>query len=194
MEKIYCLSVNGLQCKTKATPWWCGPSSAACQSWDLKSGRSITLAHEKLWNSPRGNVFTGRGCKWLFNKGIQKSAVNAGLQGVQNWGEGIEEERRRRAWVEKGEKTAPTNYQAHHLRDCFIAVLPSAYYISQVKYLNKHTYWNDQWPGLIVKRSPAEAAGREVEGNYLHFSINYCKRVLMFCECGMYLWGHQYVV
>lgn len=136
MEKIYCLSVNGLQCKTKATPQWCGPSSAACQSWGSKtSGRSITLAHEKLWNSPRGNVFTGRGCKWLFNKGIQKSAVNAGLlQGVQN-----KTGRGRREGVRR---TTPSHNQARHLRVISLLYPPlhPAYYILQVKYLNKHTY------------------------------------------------------
>lgn len=39
--------------------------------------------------------------------------------------------------------------------------------------------------GLIVRRRPAEAAGREVEGNYRRFYINYYERLLMFGECGM---------
>lgn len=162
MEKIYCLSVNGPQCKTKATPQWCGPSSAACQSWDLKSGRSITLAHEKLWNSPRGNVFTGRGCKWLFNKGIQKSAVNAGLQGVQN------RRGRRREGVKREQHPPIIKLTIWGLFQC---CTPPAYYISQVKYLNKHTYWNNQRGWFDCQKEPCwscwERSGRQLS-TFLH--------------------------
>lgn len=150
----------GCNAKQRATPQWCGPSSAACQSWDLKSGRSIKLAHEKLWNSPPGNVFIGRGCKWLFNKGVQKSAVNAGLQGVQNRREGRSEE--------GGENC--TLIIKLTIWGLFHCCTPPAYYISQVKYLNKHTYWNNQrW--FDCQKEPCwscwERSGRQLS-TFLH--------------------------
>lgn len=104
--------------------WRC-PSSAPCQSWDLKkkkkSGRSITLAHEKWWNSPQGNVFAGRRCKWLFNKGIGKSAVNAGLRCAEP------------EWRAGEERAATSNYPARLSR------YSSACCISQVRDFNKRT-------------------------------------------------------
>ncbi len=85
MEKIYSPSINGLQCKNKghtAVVW----SLLGCLSkLGSKNRDDPSRWHMKNYGiHPRGNVFTGRGCKWLFNKGIQKSAVNVGLQGVQN--------------------------------------------------------------------------------------------------------------
>ncbi len=80
-----------------------------------KLGSKIgTIHHAGTWKimefTQRKCIHGTRGCKWLFNKGIQKSAVNAGLQGVQNRREGRRGEEGRR------ERKLHPNNQAHHLR------------------------------------------------------------------------------
>lgn len=83
----------------------------------------------------------------------------------------------------KGEKAAPANYE--DLRAVSVLWSPHAYYISQIKYLNKHVYWNDR---------------PDYQKDHLEFSINDYKRDLMWnvnvrvSVCGLncmyvYIWS-----
>lgn len=113
--------------------------------------------------------------------GCLTKAVNAGLQGVQN--QETRGERKLQPLIIK-----LTIWGLFH---CSTPPSPT-YYISQVKNLNMHTYWNDQ-PALIVESSSAgreEEEEEEEEGNYLHFSIKCEMRLLMFCQCKIYKWAH----
>lgn len=164
-----------MQNKGHSTVVW---SLLGCLS---KLGSKIgTIHHVGTWKiiefTPRKCIH-GTRCKWLFNKGIQKSAVNAGSArcAKPKWGN------RRGEGVRKGEKTTPSNYQAHHLRAIWWPfILHMKCEIFKQAYILKGSA-----DGLIVKMSPAEAAGGEVGGNYLHLSIHYCKSLNFLW---MYLW------
>lgn len=75
------------------------------------------------------------------------------------------------------EKTAPSDNQAPPSEGLFHrCILHITSEIFKQAYILKQS----GAAGLIVRRRPAEAAGREVEGNYRRFYINYYERLLMF--------------
>lgn len=80
------------------------------------------------------------------------------------------------------EKTAPSDNQASPSEGRFHrCILHITSEIFKQAYILKQS----GAAGLIVRWRPTEAAGREVEGNYRRFYINYYERLLMFGECGM---------